>query len=172
MVDYTLQNLQYHARACYSVAPVLLAQDSNYLKGIKWICPNCTEISSTRHWSVQRHIIRKHYGIGEPVSLNTRKSRREMNILPVNYGLSSNPSPLKYGSPTSLYFPFNQEKSYKNNFDNFLNKTLDLQDRIIRGRILEKLIKFNNILQQRQNLNFFIQKSLESCTVRASIYSA
>jgi hypothetical protein len=117
---------------------------------MKWICPDCTELSPTRHWSVQRHIIRKHYGIGEPINVNTRKSRREMNILPVNYGLSSNPSPLNYGSPPSLYLPFNQQKSYENNFDRFMDKMLDYNDRMIRARILEELIKLNNILQQKK----------------------
>jgi hypothetical protein len=98
---------------------------------MKWICPNCTELSPTRHWSIQRHIIRKHYGVGEPISVNTRKSRREMNILPVNYGLYSNPTHLNYGSPPSLYPPINQQKSYENNLDRFMDKMLDSNDRWI-----------------------------------------
>jgi len=117
---------------------------------MKWICPNCTELSPTRHWSVQRHIIRKHYGTGEPISVNTRKSRREMNIFPFNYGLSSNPSSLNYGRPPSLSFPINQKKSYEDNFDSFLDKMMNWNDRMIRVRILEELIKLNNILQQKK----------------------
>ncbi len=46
----------------------------------KWICPNCLELSPTRHWSVERHIRRKHTGIGEPVSINTHQTRTQMNI--------------------------------------------------------------------------------------------
>ena len=46
----------------------------------KWICPNCLELSPTRHWSVGRHIRRKHAGIGEPVSINTHQTRSHMNI--------------------------------------------------------------------------------------------
>lgn len=46
----------------------------------KWICPNCTELSPTRHWSVERHIRRKHIGSGEPISINTHQTRTQMNI--------------------------------------------------------------------------------------------
>jgi hypothetical protein len=43
-----------------------------------WICPNCREIKPTRHESVVRHIGRKHGSIGEPVSINTGETRRQM----------------------------------------------------------------------------------------------
>jgi len=46
----------------------------------KWICPACKELSPTRHWSVERHIKRKHAGIGEPISINTHQTRIQMNI--------------------------------------------------------------------------------------------
>ena len=46
----------------------------------KWICPTCKELSPTRHWSVERHIKRKHAGIGEPISINTHQTRTQMNI--------------------------------------------------------------------------------------------
>jgi hypothetical protein len=46
----------------------------------KWICPTCKELSPTRHWSVKRHIKRKHAGIGEPISINTYQTRIQMNI--------------------------------------------------------------------------------------------
>jgi len=46
----------------------------------KWICPTCKELSPTRHWSVERHIKRKHAGIGEPISINTHQTRIQMNI--------------------------------------------------------------------------------------------
>jgi hypothetical protein len=36
------------------------------------------ELSPTRHWSVGRHISRKHAGIGEPISINTRQTRTQM----------------------------------------------------------------------------------------------
>ena len=38
------------------------------------------ELSPTRHWSVERHIRRKHTGIGEPISINTHQTRTQMNI--------------------------------------------------------------------------------------------
>lgn len=38
------------------------------------------ELSATRHWSVLRHIARKHSGLGEPISINTRQTRTQMNI--------------------------------------------------------------------------------------------
>jgi hypothetical protein len=37
------------------------------------------ELSPTRHWSVERHIKRKHAGIGEPISINTYQTRTQMN---------------------------------------------------------------------------------------------
>jgi len=46
----------------------------------KWICPTCKELSPTRHWSVERHIKRKHAGLGEPISINTHQTRTQMNI--------------------------------------------------------------------------------------------
>ena len=38
------------------------------------------ELSPTRHWSVERHIRRKHAGVGEPISINTHQSRTQMNM--------------------------------------------------------------------------------------------
>jgi len=38
------------------------------------------ELMPTRHWSVGRHIRRKHTGIGEPISINTHQTRTQMNI--------------------------------------------------------------------------------------------
>ena len=43
-----------------------------------WICPNCREIEPTRHESAVRHIGRKHGSKGEPISINTRETRRQM----------------------------------------------------------------------------------------------
>jgi hypothetical protein len=42
------------------------------------LCPSCTELSLTRHWSVRRHIQRKHDGVGEPISINTYQTRDQM----------------------------------------------------------------------------------------------
>ena len=43
-----------------------------------WICPNCREIKPTRHESAVRHIGRKHGSKGEPISINTGETRRQM----------------------------------------------------------------------------------------------
>ena len=47
---------------------------------MKWVCPSCAELlHGSRHWSVERHIGRKHGGIGEPISLNTGETRSQMD---------------------------------------------------------------------------------------------
>jgi hypothetical protein len=53
---------------------------------MKWVCPYCPELRhGSRHWSVGRHIARKHNGIGEPVSLNTGFTRSQMGLDPFPY---------------------------------------------------------------------------------------
>jgi hypothetical protein len=48
---------------------------------MNWVCPNCPELRhGSRHWSVGRHIARKHNCIGEPISLNTGITRSEMGL--------------------------------------------------------------------------------------------
>ena len=48
---------------------------------MNWVCPNCPELRhGSRHWSVGRHIERKHNGIGEPISLNTGRTRSQMGL--------------------------------------------------------------------------------------------
>ena len=48
---------------------------------MNWVCPNCPELRhGSRHWSVGRHIERKHNGIGEPISLNTGMTRSQMGL--------------------------------------------------------------------------------------------
>ncbi|MDW0283327.1 MAG: hypothetical protein QN720_12550, partial [Nitrososphaeraceae archaeon] len=44
---------------------------------------NCPELRhGSRHWSVGRHIERKHNGVGEPISLNTGMTRSQMGLYP------------------------------------------------------------------------------------------
>lgn len=50
------------------------------IKRTKWVCAICTELSPTRHWSVRRHIQRKHDGAGEPISVNTHQTREQMHM--------------------------------------------------------------------------------------------
>lgn len=53
---------------------------------MKWVCPYCPELRhGSRHWSVGRHIARKHNCIGEPVSLNTGITRSQMGLDPFPY---------------------------------------------------------------------------------------
>jgi hypothetical protein len=61
---------------------------------MNWVCPNCPELRhGSRHWSVGRHIKRKHNCIGEPISLNTGMTRSQM-------GLDSFPSQI---NPTNRF---------------------------------------------------------------------
>ena len=48
------------------------------LKRTLWICPKCSELKPTRHESVIRHIARKHWSMGEPLSVTTRQTRSQM----------------------------------------------------------------------------------------------
>jgi hypothetical protein len=57
----------------------------------RWVCPNCNELNPTRHESVIRHIHRKHESFGEPISINTRQTRRQM---------------LEHVSPNAFYAPY------------------------------------------------------------------
>jgi hypothetical protein len=48
---------------------------------MNWVCPNCPELrQGSRHWSVGRHIQRKHNCNGEPISLNTGMTRSQMGL--------------------------------------------------------------------------------------------
>jgi hypothetical protein len=62
----------------------------------KWNCPNC-EISSTRHWNLQRHIQRQHGGMYEPVRDEKMQYLGETNPqnlhLPLDYSHSNYLSP-------------------------------------------------------------------------------
>lgn len=64
----------------------------------KWICPNCSELSPTRHWSVGRHMMRKHAGMGEPISINTYQTRAQM----IRSGIFKPPSPTSFNNPTKF----------------------------------------------------------------------
>lgn len=75
----------------------------------KWVCPNCTELSPTRHWSVQRHIQRKHDGVGEPISVNTYQTRAQMQAAS---GIS-NFYAIPRGNPTR---PYSRTDSFSNSF--------------------------------------------------------
>lgn len=52
--------------------------DTMQLKRTLWICPKCSELKPTRHESVIRHIARKHWSMGEPLSVTTRQTRSQM----------------------------------------------------------------------------------------------
>jgi hypothetical protein len=94
----------------------------------KWMCPNC-EVFSKRHWNLQRHIQRRHRGIGEPISHDTLKYFRDMNSLNLRF-------PFDY-SYASLFSP--KEKPQKKFSDLF-------EDQVLQP--LRKVLEFKNLVSQ------------------------
>jgi hypothetical protein len=96
-----------------------------------WNCPHC-QMSSTRHWNVQRHIHRRHGGMGEPVRSDNRRYYKDMN--------SQNfPSPFAYSYQTSMSIPAQEKKSH-NNFSNVLENQILVP--------LRKMVEYKNLLSQ------------------------
>jgi hypothetical protein len=115
----------------------------------KWNCPNC-EISSTRHWNLQRHIQRQHGGMYEPVRDEKMQYLEETN--PQNFHL-----PLDYSHSTSS-FPFltRKDKSYKKFSD-----ILEAQNLLLR-----KVIEFMSLRSQL----FTIQQQQQQRLMPGSVY--
>ncbi|MGC2383454.1 MAG: hypothetical protein WA631_10145 [Nitrososphaeraceae archaeon] len=84
----------------------------------KWVCPNCVELSPTRHWSVERHIRRKHTGIGEPISINTHQTRTQMNIGPGWSKFAPYANPTQFNPNTNN---LQRNVSGHHNYNNYFN---------------------------------------------------
>src|SRR5919112_3858947 len=96
-----------------------------------WNCPHC-QMSLSRHWNMQRHIDRRHGGMGEPVTYNISQYYKDMN--PQNFHF-----PFDYSHNTSLSFLTRKEKSDKK-FSEFLD------DQILQP--LRKMIEYKNLTSQ------------------------
>jgi hypothetical protein len=96
-----------------------------------WNCPHC-QISSSRHWNMQRHIDRRHGGTGEPVTYDTAQYYKDMN--PQNFHF-----PLDYSHHASLSFLTRKGKSDKK-FSEFLD------DQILQP--LRKMVEYKNLTSQ------------------------
>jgi hypothetical protein len=97
------------------------------MKG-KWICPNC-QIYSTRHWNLQRHIQRRHGGMGEPISQDTMQYFKDMNLQNLRFPLD-----YSYASLSS-----SKEKPQKKFSDL-------LEDQVLQP--LRKVVEFKNLVSQ------------------------
>ena len=84
----------------------------------KWVCPNCAELSPTRHWSVGRHIIRKHAGVGEPVSINTHQTRSQMNTGSGWSNFSVTTSTTQFNLKTNSLHRHSNGHDYRNDYFN------------------------------------------------------
>jgi hypothetical protein len=74
------------------------------------------ELSPTRHWSVGRHIMRKHAGIGEPISINTHQTRIQMNIGSGWSNSTATTNPTQFNPKTNnLQRNGSRHQSYPNN---------------------------------------------------------
>ena len=116
-----------------------------------WVCPNCNELNPTRHESVIRHIHRKHESFGEPISINTRQTRRQM------FG---------YMSADAYYTPFPKTPWLKSRHHFRVSRTQaeqgskgeserteDLSDMVVKAQQMKLLITINQNLQYLQNQN-------------------
>jgi hypothetical protein len=116
-----------------------------------WVCPNCNELNPTRHESVIGHIHRKHESFGEPISINTRQTRRQM---------------LGYMSPNAYYtpcpktpwlnsrHPFRVSRTQAEQDSKGESERTDaLSDRVMKAQQMKLLITINQNLQYLQNQN-------------------
>lgn len=116
-----------------------------------WLCPNCNELNPTRHESVIRHIHRKHESFGEPISINTRQTRRQM---------------LEYMSPNAFYAPYlktpwlnygqpfrNSKTQAEQDSKGEDERTDALSDMVMKTQQIKLLSDINQNLKYLQNQN-------------------
>ena len=116
---------------------------------IEWNCPNC-EMSSTRHWNMQRHIDRQHGGMGEPVRYGTMQYYKDMN--PENFRF---PFAYSHHVPSSSVI---RKKRSDKNFSEFLEYQI-LQP-------LRKMVEVKNLLSQLSTM----QQQPRTMPVGGSVY--
>ena len=95
----------------------------------RWSCPDC-EMSSTRHWNVQRHIQKQHGGMHEPIGHDIIRYQKKTNPQNVCFPLGT--------QSTSFSFLTPKEKSER--FSDFLEDKLLIP--------LRKIIEFKSLLSQ------------------------
>lgn len=118
--------------------------DYRTIKKTLWICPKCKELKPTRHESVVRHIGRKHGLMGEPVSINTGETRREM-LISGSLSRTKNPFP-KTISDSSRRF---SDTFTAPGVENQKGKVPDPFDRQLQ---LSQVIALETITQKLQNI--------------------
>ncbi len=96
----------------------------------KWNCPIC-EISSNRHWNMQRHISRLHGGMGEPVRHETTQYYTDMN--PHNFCF---PFDYSHHVPSSSLRKERTDKKFSD----------VLEDQILQP--LRKILEYKNLISQ------------------------
>ena len=75
------------------------------------------ELSPTRHWSVGRHIRRKHANVGGPISINTHQTRTQMNIRS-GWSNSATANPTQFNLKTNnSQGNGSRQRYYNNNFN-------------------------------------------------------
>jgi hypothetical protein len=121
------------------------------IKRTLWICPKCSELKPTRHESVVRHIARKHWSMGEPLSVTTRQTRNQMlasgSLAPVKMSFSrkSTDQGVRYDPSIGV--------DYKNRN---LNPSPDLVDKAVMMTLVrlvkETRQKMENVLNQNSTI--------------------
>ena len=93
-------------------------------------------MASSRHWNLERHIQRRHGGMGEPIRYGTMQYYKDMN--PKNFLFR-----FAYSSHTPLSSLTKEEKSHKNFSD-------VLEHQILQP--LRKLVEYKNLISQLSNI--------------------
>ena len=120
-----------------------------------WICPQCSELKPTRHESVVRHIARKHWSMGEPLSVTTRQTRNQMlalgSLAPIKRPFLSKPKDqgFRYDSSVTV-----DHKDWN------LNSSPDLIDKAVMVNLVSMVKEMKQNTNIIMNQNFTIIASL------------
>ena len=125
------------------------------IKSTLWICPQCSELKPTRHESVVRHIARKHWSMGEPLSVTTRQTRNQMlalgSLAPIKRPFLSKPKDQGFRHDSSVTV------DYK---DWNLNSSPDLIDKAVMVNLVSMVKETKQNTKIIMNQNFTIIASL------------
>ena len=133
---YNIVDLQYSSWSHWSNSRVTPEQDlvkyrNRMIMKSKWNCPKC-EMSSSRHYNVERHTLRIHNGIGEPMNYSAMQYYRERDRHNFRF-------PSDHFNHVSLSPLTQKEKSHK-------NFSALLEDQFLQP--LSKIVEIRNLLSQ------------------------
>jgi hypothetical protein len=132
------------------------------IKRTLWICPRCSELKPTRHESVVRHIARKHWSMGEPLSVTTRQTRNQMlasgSLAPIKRPFLGKPKDQGFHHDSSI------TAGYK---DWNLNSSPDLIDKAVMVNLVSMVKETKQNTKIIMSQNFTIIASLSEVLKRS-----